>query len=239
MIADWGMPVGAQEQLLTVAGPYIDLAKIAVGISALLPQDLLTAKLEGYRAAEITPFPGGQFLEHAVLHNRAEEYFTAVVEAGFDCIEVSDNLLDIKLDEKFALIRTAVEKYKLRVLGEIGKKEGLVATNDLADDAAGCLEAGADVLFLEAADFFSGEVREDELERIIERCGMEPLIFELPGPWIKGVTLSDVHQMTLWLLDRFGQQANIANVSTDGVLKLEALRLNLGVNAGGPANTTS
>ena len=39
--------------------------------------------------------------------------------------------------------------------------------------------------------------------------------------------------MTRWLLNRFGPEANNANVSADDVVKLEALRLGLGVNAGG------
>ncbi len=233
MIADWGLDLPRQAGLLELAAPYIDLAKIAVGIGALLPFDLLTQKLNGYRAHQITPFPGGQFLEHAVLHGKTQEYFEAVVAAGFDCIEVSDNLLEIDLQQKGDLIRQARQTYNLRVLGEVGKKEGQGSNVDLADDAANCLESGADVLFLEAADFFSGEVNEAGLQSIIDRCGLEPLIFELPGPWIKGITLNDVHEMTRWLLNRFGSEVNIANVSPDDVLKLEALRLKIGVNAGG------
>ena len=233
MIADWGLPVQRQADLLTVAADYIDLAKIAVGLGALLPIDLLRQKLDSYRSHEITPFPGGQFLEHAVLHDKTDEYFLAVVEAGFDCIEVSDNLLEISLDAKCGLIERAGAEFQLRVLGEVGKKEGLDATADVAEDTARCLESGAEIVFLEAADFFSGEVNENALERIITRCGIDHLVFELPGPWIKGVTLSDVHQITCWLLDRFGPDANIANVAPDNVLMLEASRLNLGVNAGG------
>ena len=236
MMADWGLDLSRQTELLSVAGPYVDLAKIAVGIGALLPLEILRAKPEDYRSHQITPFPGGQFLEHAVLHNKTETYLQALVEVGFDCIEVSDNLLEISLDEKTELIRLCREQYGLRVLGEIGKKDGLDSTNDLAEDAFRCLEAGSEWLFLEAANFFSGEVNEIALEQIIERCGPKPLVFELPGPWIKGVTLSDVHEMTLWLLNRFGPEANIANVSADDVIKLEALRLGLGVNAGGNGN---
>ena len=232
MIADWGLDPTTQENKLETMGPYVDLAKIAVGISALLSSDSLTRKLDRYRACDITPFPGGQFLEHAVLHGRSEEYLDGVAEAGFDCIEVSDNLLEIPLDEKWKLIRTARSTYGLRVLGEVGKKEGLAATADLAEDAAGCLEAGAERVFLEAADFFGQEIRETELQSIVDRCGTDPLLFELPGPWIKGITLSDVHQVTLWLIDRFGADAGIGNVAPDDVLKLEALRLAIGVNAG-------
>lgn len=233
MIADWGLPPARQQDLLRACGAYVDLAKIAVGISGLLPMDVLAEKLEEYRRRHVTAFPGGQFLEHAVLHGRTDDYLKAVGEAGFECLEVSDNLLEIPLDRKRALIQLARERYGLHVLGEVGKKEGRPSRVDLAQDAEVCLAAGAEVVFLEAADFFKGEINEKELNRIVDRCGTERLAFELPGPWIKGVTLSDVHETMRWLLDRFGPDVNIANVDPDSVLTLEALRLKVGVNAGG------
>ena len=233
MVADWGLPPDRQHDLLSVAAPFVDLAKIAVGISALFTQEALARKLADYRAHEITPFPGGMYLEHAVLHDRTDDYLRAAADAGYDCIEVSDNLLEMSLDEKCALIRRACQQFGLRVLGEVGKKEGIDATCDPADDAERCLEAGSEFVFLEAAEFFTGDVNAAAVERIIQRTGLDPLIFELPGPWIKGVSLSDIHEMTRWLLDRFGPEANIANVHHDDVFKLEALRLGIGVNAGG------
>jgi len=233
MIADWGLPLGLQNGWLSVNAPHVDLAKIAVGIAALLPTETLTAKIDAYAENRIVAFPGGQFLEYSVLHDNVDAYFEACTAAGFPCVEVSDNLLEIELDAKCALIEKAIGTHGLRVLGEVGKKEGLGATGDLAEDAARCLESGAERVFLEAADFFSGQVNEKALDGIVDRCGTNPLIFELPGPWIEGVTLSDVHQMTRWLINRFGPEVNIANVSPDSVLKLEALRLGIGVNAGG------
>ncbi len=232
MIADWGMPCGEQQDFLSVGNPFVDLAKIAVGISALLDAGTLSRKIQLYAANDILTFPGGQFLEYSVVHCITDEYMQACVKAGFPCIEVSDNLLAIDLDSKSELIRRARQAYGLRVLGEVGKKEGLDAKYDLAEDASRCLSAGAEKVFLEAADFFAGDVREEELERIAERCGIENVIFELPGPWIEGITMSDIHRITRWLLGRFGAEVNIANVSPDNVLKVEALRLGIGVNAG-------
>ena len=233
MMADWGIGAAAQRDLVETSGAYIDLAKVAVGISALLPVPVLREKLACYAAADIRTFTGGQFLEYALLDDRADDYMRACAEAGFGMIEVSDNLLEIDLGAKCALIRRAREEFGLGVLGEAGKKEGIDSDRDLAEDAERCLEAGAEKVFLEAADLFSGEVAEDEVERIASRCGAEALIFELPGPWIKGVTLSEVHETTRWMLRRFGPEVNIANVSPPDVIKLEALRLRIGVNAGG------
>jgi len=233
MVADWGMPIGKQQDFLSVAHPFVDLAKIAVGISALFEAQTLAEKIDAYALRDILTFPGGQFLEYSVVNGQTDAYLQACVEAGFPCIEVSDNLLEIALDSKSDLIRSARGTYGLRVLGEVGKKEGLGTTHDLAEDAARCLEAGAERVFLEAADFFAGEINEVSLNRIVDRCGIEPLIFELPGPWIEGVTLSDIHKITRWLLETFGPEVSIANVSPGDVLKLEALRLGIGVDAGG------
>ncbi|RKX30143.1 MAG: phosphosulfolactate synthase, partial [Verrucomicrobia bacterium] len=63
MIADWGLPLGLQNGLLSVSAPHVDLAKIAVGIAALLPTDTLKAKIASYAENNILAFPGGQFLE--------------------------------------------------------------------------------------------------------------------------------------------------------------------------------
>ncbi len=232
MVADWGWHPQRQSELLELAGEVIDLAKIAVGISALLPRAVLNEKLLRYKRHDVTCFPGGQFLEHAVLNKRTGQYFDAVCEVGFDCVEVSDNLLSIDLEAKCRLIRQAREEFHLHVLGEVGRKEGLSARHDPAEDAYRCLEAGAEAVFLEAAEFFTRGVDERRLEPIVDRCGLERLIFELPGPWIRGVTCDRVQELTRALIDYFGSEVNLGNVAADDVLKLEALRRRIGVNAG-------
>jgi phosphosulfolactate synthase (CoM biosynthesis protein A) len=57
-------------------------------------------------------------------------------------------------------------------------------------------------------------------------------MFELPGPWIAGVNLHDVHRMRRELIDRYGFQVNLGNVAPDDLMTLEAYRRELGVNAG-------
>jgi phosphosulfolactate synthase (CoM biosynthesis protein A) len=57
-------------------------------------------------------------------------------------------------------------------------------------------------------------------------------MFELPGPWIGGVTASDVHRHRRQLIDRYGTEVNIGNVAADDLTSLEAYRCGPGVNAG-------
>ncbi len=227
MISDMGLSLEQQKNVLSVGHSYVDLAKMSDSSSVLYQKETLTRKIDLYHEHDILTFPGGQFLEYAVKHKKIHIYMNACVSAGFTCIEVSDNLLEIDLKQKCELIRMAREDYSLRVLGEVGKKEGRFANNDLAEDAAECLNAGAEKVFLEAADFFVGEIKEKKLDEIIDRCGMDNLIFELPSPSIEGVTLSDVWGATRWLIRRFGPEVNIANVYVENIFDFESLRIGI------------
>jgi phosphosulfolactate synthase (CoM biosynthesis protein A) len=48
-------------------------------------------------------------------------------------------------------------------------------------------------------------------------------MFELPGPWIGGVTASDVHRFRCELIDRYGTEVNIGNVAADDLMSLRGL----------------
>ena len=234
MVVDWGLGLNAQEDLLATTASYFDFAKVAVGVSRLLSNDLLTAKLKRYQAHEIEPFPGGQYLEYAEVYGKSDLYFPAAVQAGYRWVEVSDNLASVSLEWKVRMIRKAVEAFGLSVMGEVGQKEGLQATVRMVDDALACLDAGSRVILLEAAELVSEDAdTAKEVEEVVEAAGLERVMFELPGPWIAGVNPHDVHRMRRELIDRYGFQVNLGNVAPDDLMTLEAYRRGLGVNAGG------
>jgi len=231
MVIDWGIGLARQEDLLATAAGFFDLAKIAVGISGLLPAELLAAKIQAYRQHDVEPFPGGQFLEFAEVHGYTDGYLATCVEAGYRWVEVSDNLAPVSLAWKQELIRQAVQQYHLDVLGEVGKKEGLTGKVSLVDDAKACLDAGAKLILLEAAELVSDDAA--PVEEVISAIGPERVMFELPGPWIDGVHACDIHRMRKRLIERFGPDVNLGNCAPDELVSLEAFRRGLGVNAGG------
>ncbi|MEX2543045.1 MAG: phosphosulfolactate synthase, partial [Trueperaceae bacterium] len=49
MMVDFGLPLGAAEDLLELAHDAIDLAKVAVGTAALYSKELLRRKIDTYR----------------------------------------------------------------------------------------------------------------------------------------------------------------------------------------------
>ncbi|MFP6643180.1 MAG: phosphosulfolactate synthase [Candidatus Latescibacterota bacterium] len=233
MVIDWGIPMQQQRDLTDMGAEYFDFAKIAVGLSRLCPQDLLTQKIDQYRSRDVEPFPGGQYLEYAEVHGKLDRYLPACLEAGYRWVEVSDNIAPVSLQWKERVITEAVEDYGLRVLGEVGRKEGLDNTIPLVDNARACMDAGASVLLVEAAELVSDDAETAAaVDEIVQVVGIGQVMFELPGPWIEGVHACDIHQMRRRLIDRYGSQVNIGNVAPDELMSMEAYRRGLGVNAG-------
>ena len=233
MMIDFGLGLRQQEDILQLASEYIDSAKIAVGVARLLPRELVMRKINLYKQYNVVPYPGGQFLEYAVLCGKVDAYFAETGAVGFPAVEVSDNLLSISLDEKRALIAKAREVYRLEVFGEVGKKEGLAVTVSLEEDIRACLEAGSGKVLIEAAEIFSHGRDKTLAMQLTEAAPLEKLMFELTGPWIEGTAYSEPDSLARWLMQTFGPDVNIGNVQPDSLLRLETARRGLGVNAGG------
>lgn len=235
MMIDWGLGPKHQADMLDVSGEYVDIAKIAVGISGLIEEDVLKEKIATYKRYNILPFIGGQFLEFGIFHKGldiARPYFEHALQIGFEAIEVSDNTLDIESTDKYGLINLAKEEYGLKVLGEVGSKKESSSIEDLVDGINGCLEAGAWKVFLEGAEFVDkekGGLLEDVVQQVVKDVELEKLMFELPGLWIHNVHSAEIHDMTVYLIKAFGAEVNIANVMPQWVLELETLRRKVGV----------
>lgn len=231
MIIDYGMGLRQQEDLLSVVGSYVDLAKIRVGSAALYDSALLRAKIALYKKYSVDVFPGGQFLEYALVRGKMHEYFSEVKELGFSLVEVSDNRLEVSIEEKIKVVRTAIEDYELRVLAETGSKVASTAAEDLIVDIKSSLEAGAWKVLLEAVELFDQEVFKKELIEQVQRA-VDPskLVFEIPTRHTRGVTNYDRYSLETWLVRNLGMEVNIGNVAPEEVLQLEGLRRNLDSN---------
>ncbi|SDY34755.1 phosphosulfolactate synthase [Variovorax sp. YR266] len=224
MMIDWGMGLQRQADTVESAGEYIDFAKIAAGIARFMPAELLRAKLEQYRACGISTSPGGLFAELALKMGRYEKFIDDVIATGFSGIEVSDNLLKLSPQDKSHAIRLAKDK-GLTVFGEVGRKEGALDDVTLIRDVDICLEAGADWVFLEASELFSGnKVREALIAELTKHFPVEKLIYELPVVVIPGVTRDYKHKICAWLVKELGTEVNLANIEWDEMYLTELVR---------------
>ena len=232
MMVDFGAPIGKLEDLLSLIGPHEDLIKIAVGSARLYSDSYLRKKLRLCESYGVRPFIGGQFLEYVVAtqgFEAAPAFYKEAERMGFQAVEVSDNCVPFSANQRKSLISQGVDA-GLEIHSEIGSKDIRQTAETLLGQAHDSFNAGADVVLVEAAEMIiDGEVQEHLIAALEAEFPAEKLIYELPGPWIKGVSLSDVYQMKKFLIERFGPDANIANVMPDDVFETEALRCGLSV----------
>jgi len=227
MVADWGFGLNRQKDLIDTSGDFVDLAKIVVAISRIMPREVLARKIQLYKENQIQPFPGGQFLEIAILQRRVKEYCRAALEAGYEAIEVSDNAITLTAAEKRGVIRQAIDS-GLQVIGEAGKKVSTTDMGELIADIKNTLEAGSWKVFVEAKEIFGDELNEGLIKQLADSVDISKLIFEIPLVSVQEVHHFQGYKMWMWLLETFGPGVNIANVEYDDPMKLAALRLGIG-----------
>ena len=232
MVADFGLPNMQVQDLVAMAGSYIDLFKIAVGTSRLYELGYLRKKLALLKRNRIRPFIGGQFQEYVFATYGAKALRGFLQEAkrvGFDVVEVSDNCVPLTDRQRFAQIRLAID-CGLAVFGEVGSKDMQNDAGLLVGQAEVCFKAGAELVLVEAAELIeNGKPKMKLINGIRRGLDMSKVLIELPGPWISGVTLSAVEDMKKFLVSEFGPDVNIANVMPADIMETEALRVGLGV----------
>jgi len=227
MVADWGFGLNRQKDLIETSGYFVDLAKIVVAISRIMPREVLTRKIQLYQENRIEPFPGGQFLEIAILQKRVKEYFRGALSVGYEAIEVSDNAITLTPGEKKDVIRQAIDS-GLRVIGEVGKKVSTTDMGELIADIENTLDAGSWKVFVEAKEIFGEGLNEDLIKQLADAVDISKLIFEIPLVSVQEVHHFQCYKMWMWLLETFGPEVNLANVEYDDPMKLATLRLGIG-----------
>lgn len=240
MIIDDGLPPGAQADLLAAGGRHVDIAKIKTGSARLYDETVLGEKIALYREHGIEVFPGGQFLEfilHTLGPDAAGQYWDEARRLGFSAIEVSDNVVPLPGDLRVRLIEGAVAA-GLKVFGEIGSKEAESDVQTLVDQGRQSLDAGADLLLIEAAELVAeGRLRRGLFNALVAEFEPARLMFELPGPWIDGVCHHQIESLSKMLVRELGADVNIGNLAPARIIDFEGTRCGLGV-AGPPTGTS-
>ena len=220
-VLDKGMTTPALEALLVQAGDLIDVVKIGWGIGYVDPT--LKERVALCHSAGIVVSLGGTLLEVAVAQGRLTELRRWAEDLGFDAVEVSNGLRGMAREEKAALVRELAGDFI--VLAEVGAKTGdvpVVAAQWLAemeDDLA----AGARWVIAEGREsgtvglyHADGSVREDLVDVLASRLGLEQVIFEAPQK-----------SQQAWFIRHLGPNANLGNIAPEELLPLETLRLGL------------
>lgn len=226
MVLDKGLGLYETEDLLELSSEYIDFLKLSFGTSALYPKDLLKRKIELVKDYGVDIYPGGTFLEVAIVQDKWEEYLYKAKELGFTAIEVSDGTIDLTSNLRSVIIRKSKE-LGFKVFSEIGKKDKnedfkvsqmiKQLKRDLADGAYKVIiearESGKGVSIYNE----SGEADEFKLQRLLlESPHPTDIIWEAP-----------LKKQQVYFINTLGNNVNLGNINSSDILALESLRTGL------------
>src|SRR5580693_9924087 len=223
MINDKGLSVMEARNLVSGAGPHVDLVKLAFGTPIL--SGGLQEKIRIFQDAGIPVYFGGLLFEAYVVRNQFDDYLGLLKEYNISYIEVSDGSIDIPHTEKCKYIEQ-LSRYGT-VLSEIGSKdkdrEHITPPYQWISLIQTELNAGSSYIVAEARESGtvgiyrnSGEVREGLVQEILTKVPAEKILWEAPQK-----------DQQLYFLTLIGSNANLGNINPTEVVALEAMRLGL------------
>ena len=120
IVRDQIRPLEEQRHFLETYAPFVDYAKLSNISAALYAEKFIDAKLALYEAHDVRPLFGGIFFENAYVQDKVDDFVAYVAEKRV-AVEISDNVADISLSDRLAII-DRLRTYDLDVICEVGAK---------------------------------------------------------------------------------------------------------------------
>jgi phosphosulfolactate synthase len=221
MVMDKGLSINEVENMLSIAGTYVDLVKLGFGTSFVTPN--LRQKLEVYRKYDIPVYFGGTLFEAFLIRNQFDEYVKVCREYGVSYMEVSDGSIEIPHAEKCGYIEKLTKFGK--VLSEVGSKDAahIIPPYKWIELMKAELDAGSSYVIAEAREAGNvgiyrgtGEVREGLVQEILTQIPGDRIIWEAPQK-----------AQQLYFIELLGCNANLGNIAPNEVISLETMRIGL------------
>ncbi|HMK92805.1 MAG TPA: phosphosulfolactate synthase [Thermoleophilia bacterium] len=220
-VLDKGLGPAQTDDLIAVAGPYIDIVKLGWGTSYITNH--LKEKIDRYQAHGIPVCFGGTLLEVVIRQGVVDEYVRSLRELGITHIEVSDGTITLDEDDKLDLLRRLARDFT--VLSEVGSKDDAVVIPPYrwVELIKRELDAGAWKVITEGRETgtvgvyqASGQVKEGLIDEIIKAIDADQLLFEAPAK-----------KQQVWFIKKFGCDVNLGNIPPEDVISCETLRLGI------------
>jgi phosphosulfolactate synthase len=225
MVIDKGVGPSATDDYLELVGGTVDLLKLAFGTTAFYSESILRRKIEVCSRHGVACYPGGTFLEVAVVQSRGRDFLKRAYDLGFRYIEISDGTIQMSMRTRLRMIELA-HQMGMRVLTEVGKKHPAdrVPRSNIREQIASDLAHGAWKVIVEGRESGKGvviyrddgSIDEEELEGLATAADPHRLIWEAP-----------LKAQQQDLIMRFGPNVNLGNVEPGDALSVESLRVGL------------
>jgi len=221
MVMDKGLSVREAENMISVAGPHIDIVKLGFGTAYVTPD--LRKKIEVYQAADLPVYFGGTLFEAFLVRDQFDDYINMMKDFNIHHVEVSDGSITIPHAEKCGYIEKLTKHGT--VLSEVGSKDAahIIPPYKWIELMRAELEAGSSYVIAEAREAGnvgiyrgSGEVREGLVQEILTQIPAEKIIWEAPQK-----------AQQLYFLELIGCNVNLGNIAPSEVIPLEAMRVGL------------
>lgn len=221
MVMDKGLSLEESKNLISAAGPHIDILKLGFGTAFVTPN--LREKIELYQSFDIPVYFGGTLFEAFLIRNQFNDYIQLCKDFNINYMEVSDGSIIIPHAEKCRYIEK-LTKYGI-VLSEVGSKDAahIIPPYKWIEQMKAELEAGSTYVIAEAREAGNvgiyrgtGEVREGLVQEILTQIPGEKILWEAPQK-----------AQQLYFLELVGCNANLGNIAPSEVIPLEAMRIGL------------
>jgi len=219
----------AVEDLLTMAGPFIDRAKLAYGSSLLADRGTLAAVIELLAKAGVDVYPGGTLVEMALRAGRYADLLAWARDTGFTAIEICDGVIELPAAERRRAIEqaraagfrvtTVVQEVVRKPLAEVVPLRERIerVREDLAAGAGHCHIVFQAMMRGETPSDVVGPIKREQVRALAGAVGAECLAWE-------ATRVED----QLYYLRALGRDVNLGHVPPATVVQLEAHRRGLG-----------
>lgn len=221
LMSEVGIPLRAAEDIIEIAAPLIDYAKITdhAGLAGRLSAAWIKKKVALYNKAGIDVVPGGIPFQLAVIQHKVDDYLKAVRDLGFAGVEMSeDTMKPLETGYREELIAQALGM-GLKVMTEMGRKNVDIPfdADEVCKQILRDIELGVSKVYLESSEI-QAMTRTDPkaLDTIAALGKNEYLLFELG--------LIEPQEKAAWLVERYGFEINFASVSPADVVAVDAIR---------------
>ena len=225
VVSDKAKSLQQARDYVETVGDVIDHIKLPdhVGLLWRYSVDYIRKKNAIYAAAGIKSLPGGIPFEVAAVQGKIPEFMDRVAELGFGGVEVSEDSIGMRPDDRIRAIRHGI-RAGLTVFTELGKKDpsAPLDVNEATDMAKRDLDAGAHMVVLEKSDVaIVIRNKSDTLHRLMNAVGPKHFIVEC-GPG------DDRFQIARWLIEQFGPEVNLENIDVEDAYIVETMRYGMG-----------
>jgi len=222
----WTGGPGGIENLLKCAADYIDHAKIYAMNGLLMPEETVREAAKLYRDYDCLPFAGGMLFEYAYAKDQLDEFEALLRREELLGFEISENYITLEDDERKGFI-DRFKKAGFDVVYEFGRKA--------PTEAMKLEELGAVIHSVGECGIGHVIVEQSEIDLLAETSssGLEELRRQ---NWFDRIVIeADPYrfpQQHVELIEQFGPDVNLCNVTSGQVLRLEGFRRGIGRGVG-------